>query len=278
MNPVIITSAEILRRYMPNLTIEAIGEPSFFDKMQPYILAAETWLAQELVSPECIASIPEASPEIKEAAEAVAAYQALSMALPSLDVVLTPNGFGVVSNQNVAPASKERMERLVDSLVANRDRSIATLAKLLPSLKGWFDTRQAWFFNSRLYWWPDLAERVNGKLSWDGFVNLRPLLSRVETAVERRWIGAEYMEKLRDMAIGKESPTEADKRILRRLYPIIIDAVMNSGELDALSMNDVVDIIRNSPEDYPLWHESPIADYYDYKGFENKKDNHGYWF
>lgn len=36
--------------------------------------------------------------------------------VPSLDLVLTPNGFGIVSNQNVAPASRDRVARLIASL------------------------------------------------------------------------------------------------------------------------------------------------------------------
>ena len=35
---------------------------------------------------------------------------ALRRAIPSLDIVLTPNGFGVVSTQNLAPASKPRVD------------------------------------------------------------------------------------------------------------------------------------------------------------------------
>ena len=38
------------------------------------------------------------------------------IAIPSLDLVLTTNGFGIVSNQNVVPASRERVDALISSL------------------------------------------------------------------------------------------------------------------------------------------------------------------
>lgn len=42
-------------------------------------------------------------------------YTAYRDAIPFVDLIQTPNGFGVVSNNNVAPASKERVERLLAS-------------------------------------------------------------------------------------------------------------------------------------------------------------------
>lgn len=53
-----------------------------------------------------------AAPYFRRAVYATAAYRAL----PTLDLVATPNGFGVVSNNNIAPASKERVAALRESL------------------------------------------------------------------------------------------------------------------------------------------------------------------
>lgn len=47
---------------------------------------------------------------------------ALIRQIPSLDLVLTPTGFGVVSNQNVAPASTERVRSLTNELRYQADR------------------------------------------------------------------------------------------------------------------------------------------------------------
>ena len=52
------------------------------------------------------------APYFRRAVYATAAYNAL----PTLDLVATPNGFGVVSNQNIAPASKERVAAFRESL------------------------------------------------------------------------------------------------------------------------------------------------------------------
>ena len=43
----------------------------------------------------------------------IIAYKAYKSAIPFVDLIQTQNGFGVVSNANIAPASKERVERLM---------------------------------------------------------------------------------------------------------------------------------------------------------------------
>ena len=62
---------------------------------------------------------------------------ALMHAIPSLDLVLTPNGFGIVSNQNIAPASRERVERLIASVEQQRDDAIILLQKQLFRRADW---------------------------------------------------------------------------------------------------------------------------------------------
>ncbi|MDR1339257.1 MAG: hypothetical protein LBK58_04295, partial [Prevotellaceae bacterium] len=52
--------------------------------------------------------------DILKAAEPVICLKAYLSGIPFLDVVQTPNGFAVVNNTNHAPASKERVERLLE--------------------------------------------------------------------------------------------------------------------------------------------------------------------
>lgn len=54
----------------------------------------------------------------------IVAFDAFRSAIPHLDIILTPNGFGIVNNSNIAPASKERVERLINSLLDNLDNEI----------------------------------------------------------------------------------------------------------------------------------------------------------
>ena len=73
--------------------------------LQPSYWRLKNELKVELMNNKC-------APYFRRAVYATAAYNAL----PTLDLVATPNGFGVVSNNNIAPASKERVAALRESL------------------------------------------------------------------------------------------------------------------------------------------------------------------
>lgn len=62
--------------------------------------------------------------------------------LRQLDLVLTPTGFGVVSNENVAPASKQRVDALEAQLRTQRYRTLALTVNMLRS-EAWGTTAQA---------------------------------------------------------------------------------------------------------------------------------------
>ena len=114
----IITSDNDLRRYLPNAFATVEGEAPFYDKVLPWMEAAERWLLMQFIGDEFADALiaMEDDEPLKMTACSVVAHEALMRAVPSLDLVLTPNGFGIVSNQNVAPASRDLVVRLVNSL------------------------------------------------------------------------------------------------------------------------------------------------------------------
>ena len=129
----LITNDAQLRRYMPNVFATAQGETPLFDKVLPWLETAERWLFQQFIGntfePSLLA-MGENEP-VRLTATCVVAHEAMLRAVPSLDLVLTPNGFGIVSNQNVAPASRERVSRLIASLETSRDNAIEQLIMYL---------------------------------------------------------------------------------------------------------------------------------------------------
>ncbi len=130
MTDFIFNDVEKFTKYIPT----AAG--SNLEDLKPYLESSEMWLKNELLgfplyyeilriskTPEEDSvfdgtfdySFDETIPpaDILKAAEAVICHHAYLSAIPFLDVVQTPNGFSVVNNTNHAPASKERVERLL---------------------------------------------------------------------------------------------------------------------------------------------------------------------
>ena len=77
--------------------------------------------------------------------------------LHQLDLVITPNGFGIVSNQNVAPASKERVESLRDSLDRSAAVSLDELLLALAELDEWADSHECRSWCQTIFWRPGIT-------------------------------------------------------------------------------------------------------------------------
>lgn len=99
-------SQKEFEKFVPSLRD---GGEEIYKGIKPYLQPAywrlKNELKVELMNNKC-------APYFRRAVYATAAYNAL----PTLDLVATPNGFGVVSNQNIAPASKERVAGFRESL------------------------------------------------------------------------------------------------------------------------------------------------------------------
>lgn len=104
-----VANIEDFVKYIPT------ARGTHFEDISPFIDEAKIWLEQELFGSELIEAIisVEGNMEAKRVVESIICLKAYSTAIPFLDVVQTSNGFAVVSNTNQAPASKERVERLL---------------------------------------------------------------------------------------------------------------------------------------------------------------------
>lgn len=88
-----------------------------FAAIEPFLQQAENKVTEMLLGNDLFQYIEAIEPEnnIALLASRLICYTGYKDAIPFVDLIQTPNGFGVVSNNNVAPASKERVERLLAS-------------------------------------------------------------------------------------------------------------------------------------------------------------------
>lgn len=91
--------------------------------------------------------------------------------LRQLDLVLTPTGFGIVSNDNVSPASKQRVDALEGQLRTQYYRTLGLTLRLLRS-KDWGGTSQARYFIDHIYdeyTYFFVTHKINSATDWDTF-------------------------------------------------------------------------------------------------------------
>lgn len=275
----LITNDDTLRQYLPNVFATVKGEVSLFDKVKVDINLAENWVIETFVSTNTFNTIcgyAEDNP-IKIITAKLIATEALSWAIPSLDLALTPNGFGVVSTQNIAPASKERVNRLIGSLADYRDECIGNILPALGGESQWLTSSQALFFGETLF--PDLAitDQVKGTGSkWERYLALRPKILDIEASLAEEFFSPELMVRLRNEVLRKTHTADL-ARVINAIRGQVVD-LLNGGLIRMRDMIDVVNHIRCYPDLFPEWHASETAKLFSPPIFTNLKTNKGYWF
>lgn len=158
--------------------------PQLYDKLQPYITRAAEELA--ILVPDTYLT---ESDTLIDLAQKQISSQAAYHALPQLDLILTPTGFGIVSNQNLAPASKERVAALREQL--RLDKSLyrdQLLFRLLEDSPQYRSTTYAHDLISTLLYTPTHLRRYGvkqqGQPTFDEEAQaLRPQLTLAEESL-----------------------------------------------------------------------------------------------
>ena len=284
----LITSEEILRRYIPNVLTSVKGEVPLIDKLTSFLDIAEEWVAHSFTSESTFSAIAGYADAnvIKTYAAKVVVCEAFKNAVPSLDLILTPNGFGIVSNSNVAPASKERVYRLVDSLEAERDNAIRLLLSSLPGEPSWMTSTQCEYFSATMFPNLDICDYLGvAHQQWKKYQEVRATLLEIEQHIATQFLGQEQLDVFRKEAMSPSSTSSLMKTVIRSLQAAeaqMLKATLSptapSACIPPTALVSIVNCIRTHPTEFPQWHASPIADLYKPAIFENKKNDKGYWF
>lgn len=124
---------DLIRQYLPNTFAVVEGETPLSEKIQCYADRVASLLSQKIVGDADLSGLDAITIHI----ERTVIQWAIADALPSLDLVITPAGAGIVSTQEVAPASKERVARLIDFFYRAACSNISALMDMLPHCEQW---------------------------------------------------------------------------------------------------------------------------------------------
>ena len=280
----LITTDEQLRLLIPNVLATAEGEPTLIEKLYPYLEAAEQWAIDNFVPEAIFDEIAEddgfgPNERFRYPLEKLVACQAYMTAIPSLDLVLTPNGFGIVSNQNIVPASRERVDALMNSLESQRDSAIEALILRLSSRTDWQQSAQGKYFGATMFPLLNLCRRLAIREHiWDSYQQLHDRLIKIENVLADTYFSQEQMQVFRSQVITQYSTSKPiEERVIRSLQAYELQ-LLTDIQVHPQCYYDLVTIIRERPDDFPAWHTSPVADLFTPKIFQNKKNSSAYWF
>ena len=276
----LITTDEQLRSHLPNVIASVKGETPFIERLALFLDLAEDWVVNTFTSVSTFNTICgyTDSNNIKILCSRLVVADALRHAIPSLDIVLTPNGFAVVNTSNLAPASKPRVDRLVGSMLSHRDDCIAALLPELVGASKWLTSSQADFFGATLFPDLDIVDAVGGATGskWEKYLELRPQVIDLEASLAEEWFSPELMSALRSENLRGDL-TEKRSEIVRQVKAQVV-GYLRSGSFSSRRLADIVNYIRLNESDFKEWHGSKTAELFAPPVFRNRKEAKGYFF
>ncbi len=244
----ILTTIDQFTRVIP--TAAPVSE---FNDLKAYVESAEMWIRTQILGETLYTMIEEMDESSTGTTDSslcilcrsVIANHAFWEAIPFLDLVLTNNGFAVISANNKVPASKERVDRLRDQCLVRRDNEVELLIQFLEKNIKYHD---AWKGSPAYTVMTDCLIRTATELkqysqwtgSWRDFLQLRPkmiqeTMLRLEPVFSKEYI-EELIEKQRD-----DDPSGDDIKIIVLLKYAIGSLV--SGNIEA-AIKVAADAIR----------------------------------
>jgi hypothetical protein len=202
-----------------------------YTAIEPYLLDAENQLKSLFVGDDLFAYIAGLTTPstLKDDFTRLIAMQAYQLAIPFVDLIQTPNGFAVVSNSNLAPASKERVERLLQwvesQLMMYTDLLITSFLKTSLALAQWMKSPLFLQYTNCLFvLGHDFANYhpVQGSKR-KAFLEAKPKLLAWQTNILEKVISASFMTALiseirtNTFTTGSENVIHYCKMILSRL-------------------------------------------------------------
>lgn len=272
----LITDNDQLLAVLPNAVRPVAGEAPLIEKVADHLDAAEHWVADTFIGwaiYDTLVTDPLWLGALGGLVNRIVATEALANALPALDLVLTTNGLGVVSNQNIAPASKERTERLLASLIRTRDTAIDAVLQALPGFDVWCGSQQYFQYVSTLFPYPSLLTGLLTEPIWQDYCQTLPRIKAIEAVLAEDYFSAALMDALR----SNFYPTD-EYRILRDGIRDIIRTILRTDKFPERTIIALVNTIRNNPDSFPEWASSPTAKLFSPPIFTNKKQSRGYFF
>ena len=202
-------------------------------------------------------------------------------AIPQLDLTLSPTGFGVVSNQNVAPASADRVDRLRRQISNQYDDAYDTILDCLRGDERWCNT--------------DVAKRAFVMMLWRGkemsafgiYMPHRSDLVAKQRSISRAVIDLQnlvgndfYFELVDAIRLAQISSIQREAVTLCINYIAQACSAMDGDISNALAKAKLrlLGFLDDNIDDFQSYKESSAYEANHYQKYANKKDDPCYFF
>lgn len=217
--------------------------------------------------------------DFEELCRAVARYVCVSAfndSVPQLDLVLTDTGFGIVSNGNVAPASSDRVQRLLSSFKREMDDAFDDILSSARTAGGWSDSEYArpWF---KSIFWRGRDARLFGDpmATRSALDSLTPVISSAEVRL-KELVSPEFFQELCAYCRnGVFSPVMQQVLSFARNY--VVSLVKDDGSV-SVHKRMLLGFLEKYPEEFNTYISSSAFRANHFKPYENRKEDPCFFF
>jgi hypothetical protein len=212
------------------------------------------------------------------------ASDAYAKSIPFVDLIQTSNGFAVVNNSNVAPASKERVERLIAQCV----RTVDTCTDLLIN-QVLLDTnaRTEWakfdgfkeltscFFLTGKDWSTFSGQSNTGRVD---FIKVKPSLLAFQKAVLEPAISKVYVDELIGKIRSGTLTTAGDREVVS-VCKFLLSTLVNKRIDEArINLDKLVHTIESDIDSFTTYKDSAEYALKNTANYQNKMDDSTFFF
>ena len=245
-----------------------------YDMLLHFIRKATAEVSKDILGSVGIQAVGEgASERLVSLVKAVICLRAFLPNFRSLDVVLTATGFGVVSTQDTAPASKMRTDALKSQLDIEAKRSECDLLERLFGVAGW----NAQPFRSRLvptlFFHFDFLSKYAGKESptVNDWRSAQPLILEADALI-RKHIGEEQADAFLDK-LTSNALTAADMKVVTIIQQLIGMHVCGDKSAEKIYFHRLINTLEGDLENFQAYRDSEAYRYNHFEDYENTKDS-----
>jgi len=262
------------------VTIIPTAKGSSWAAIEPFLVSADAEIKNQFTGSDLYAGVipgTDASYKLKE----IIALTTYKNAIPFADLIQTPNGFGVVNNANQAPASKERVERLINQCAFLIDKATDALIDSLQNdsvlLPLWATANKFKALTNCFFWTnTDFADYADCK-DRSAFLALKPKLVSAQKNEITEWIGIEYVNELIEK-IRSNALLEADKIVVEYVKIALGNFAKDDEEEAEETLENLMNIIIADIASYPTYAASKTNTLRLSTKFTNTKDAPTFFF
>lgn len=277
---ILIPDNSTLREFIPNTLAPAMGETPLYHKIQPFLVAAENWFTENFIPVNILKEIVDKASDENDPLyflpRRIVVLKAWINAMPSIDVVIGPTGVGVTETASLKPASKAKVDRLLDATCSELDYNIEALVNILWRIPDWLESRQADRFRASLF--PDFSLLDALGLNKDRYRNWLVFSDRasiIERRIAREWISVPVLVRLRSNLLARVCKG-LELEVAQLVRSAVVEELRTGIEQKA-AIEDATNIIRKNRSAFPEWAVTDTAARFNTPNFQNDKRKGGVW-